>query len=93
MISSWTMKSKSSTMQRNTLKMDGKCILLTTNQKYISHMNNLLITNRIKQRDLLYQKGGYHKRVIPSRMVTRFHNQDSQRTCIGFIPGVISNIM
>jgi hypothetical protein len=36
-------------------------------------MNNLLITNRIKQRDLLYQKGGYHKGTIPSQVVTRFY--------------------
>ena len=69
-------------MQRNTSKMDGKCIQSTTNQKFTSPMNNLLITNRIKQRDLLYQKAGYHKRVIPSTMVTRFYCQDSQRTCI-----------
>ena len=60
-------------MQRNTSKMDGKCIQSTTNQKFTSPMNNLLITNRIKQQTLLYQKGGYHKGTIPSRMVKRFY--------------------
>ena len=60
-------------MQRNTLKMDGECTQSTTNQKFTSPMNNLLITNRIKQRDLLYQKGGYHKGTIPSQVVTRFY--------------------
>lgn len=77
-------------MQRNTSKMDGECTQSITNQKFTLPMNNLLISNQIKQRDLLYQKGGYHKRVIPSTMVTRFYGQDSQRTCIGLISGVVS---
>lgn len=56
-------------------------------------MNNLLITNHIKKQTLLYQKSGYHKGTIPSRMVKRFYNQDWKGTCIGFVSGVVSNTL